>query len=181
MSTQKDRQVRREFGSVEESEALSIDEDRAEQIVDALNTDVANGYVLYHQLKKHHWNVEGAEFLELHRFLEEAYVNIEEGTDVIAERAQAIGGVPVSGMESLLDHATIEAEDDDVYDARTSLQNDMELYSEMIESMREHVKLANNLGDFTTEEVLREVLETMEEDAHHFEHYLEDDSLVVQE
>jgi len=181
MSTQKDREVRREFGSVEESEALHIGEDRAEQIVQALNTDVANGYVLYHQLKKHHWNVEGAEFLELHRFLEECYVHIEEGTDIIAERAQAIGGVPVSGMDSLLEHATIESEDDDVYDVRTSLHNDMELYSEVIQGMREHVKLANNLGDFATEEVLREVLATLEEDAHHFEHYLEDDSLVLQD
>ncbi|WP_373189427.1 DNA starvation/stationary phase protection protein DpsA [Halolamina sp.] len=178
MSTQKDRQVRREFGSVEESEALSIDEDRAEQLVDALNTDIANAYVLYHQLKKHHWYVEGAEFLEIHRFLEDCYVNLEQGADLLGERAQAIGGTPVTGMESLLEHATIEAEDDDIYDIRTSLENDLELYSEAIPGLREHVKLANNLGDFTTEEILRDVLETVEEDAHHVEHYLEDDTLV---
>jgi len=57
----------------------------------------------------------------------------------------------------------------------------MSLCSEVIQGMREHVKLANNLGDFATEEVLREVLATLEEDAHHFEHYLEDDSLVLQD
>jgi len=180
MSTQKDREPRRKFGDVEET-SLGIDEQRAEQLVDALNTDVANAYVLYHQLKKHHWNVEGAEFLDLHRFLEDCYVHLEAGADVLAERAQAIGGTPVAGMESLLEHATIESEDDDIYDARTSLEHDLALYSEIIQGMREHIKLANNLGDFTTEEILRENLETIEEDAHHIEHYLEDDTLVLQD
>ena len=180
MSTQKDKGRRRAFGSVEET-ALEIDEDRAEQIIEALNTDVANGYVLYHQLKKHHWNVEGAEFLEIHKFLEECYTHLEEGTDILAERAQAIGGVPVAGMDSLSEHATVEPEDDDVYDVRTSLENYLEIYSEIITGMREHIKLANSLGDFTTEEILRDVLKTVEEDGHHVEHYLEDDTLVEQE
>ncbi|MFW6435877.1 MAG: DNA starvation/stationary phase protection protein DpsA, partial [Halovenus sp.] len=123
MSTQKT--VRQQFGTVEESEALRLDEEKAEQIVDALNTDLANSYVLYHQLKKHHWNVEGAEFRDLHLFLQEAYENLEEGADEIAERAQAIGGVPVAGPANQEDHATIEFEGEDVYDIRTSLANDM--------------------------------------------------------
>ena len=75
---------------------------------------------------------------------------------------------------------TIEPEDDDVYDIRTSLQHDMELYGDVIESLREHIALANNLGDYATEEELREILETTEEHAHHIEHYLEDDTLVFE-
>lgn len=94
MSTQKT--VRQPADVVEENE-LRLDQDKAEQIVDALNSELANAYVLYHQLKKHHWVVEGAEFLPLHEFLEEAYEHVEEGADAIAERAQALGGVPVSG------------------------------------------------------------------------------------
>jgi bacterioferritin (cytochrome b1) len=39
--------------------------------------------------------------------------------------------------------------------------------------------MVENFGDYTTGELLRENLETVEEHAHHFEHYLEDDSLVV--
>ncbi|MFW5978036.1 MAG: ferritin-like domain-containing protein, partial [Halohasta sp.] len=68
MSTQKT--VRQQFGTVEESDALRLDEEKAEQLVDALNIDLANANVLYHQLKKHHWNVEGAEFLDIHVFLQ---------------------------------------------------------------------------------------------------------------
>jgi starvation-inducible DNA-binding protein len=178
MSTQKT--VNQEFGTVEESEALRLDAEKAEQIIDALNTDLADSYVLYHQLKKHHWNVEGAEFLDIHEFLGEAAENLEEGADIIAERAQALGGTPVSSMDNLTAHATIEPEDEDVYDIRTSLQNDMGLYGDVIESLRDHVELAQNLGDHATAQILREILVEVEEDAHHVEHYLEDDTLVFE-
>ena len=178
MSTQKT--VRQQAGTVEESEALRLDKEKAEQIVDALNTDLANAYVLYHQLKKHHWNVEGAEFLDIHLFLQEAYETLEEGADEIAERAQAIGGVPVAGPANQEERATIEFEGEDVYDIRTSLTNDMEAYADMIEGMREHIQLAANLGDPATEHLLKEILIELEEDAHHIEHYLEDDSVVLE-
>ena len=178
MSTQET--VRRQAGSVEESEALRIDEDKAEQLIDALNTDLAASYVLYHQLKKHHWNVEGAEFLEIHEYLGEVAEDVEYAADAFAERAQAIGGVPLSGGSTFEEHAPVEPEGDDVYDIRTSLENDMEIMGDMIETMRDHVALANDLGDYTTEEILRDELETLEEHAHHLEHYLEDDTLVLE-
>ncbi|PSQ36034.1 DNA starvation/stationary phase protection protein [Halobacteriales archaeon SW_10_66_29] len=168
MSTQK--RVLQEFGTVEEN-SLRLETEKAEQIIDALNTDLAAGYTLYHQLKKHHalntdlaagytlyhqlkkhhWNVEGAEFRDLHLFLGEAAEHAEEATDEIAERAQALGGTPVASMENLAEHSPVEAEDEDVYDIRTSLEN-----------------------------LLREILVQTEEDAHHIEHYLEDDTLVTE-
>jgi DNA-binding ferritin-like protein len=172
--------VLQEFGTVEDN-ALRLDREKAEQVIDALNTDLASTYVLYHQLKKHHWNVEGAEFRDLHLFLGEAAAHAEEAADEIAERAQALGGTPVAGGAALEHHAPIEPEDEDVYDIRTSLEHDLERYGEIIESLRDHVELATNLGDHATAEILREILVRTEEDAHHVEHYLEADSLVVDE
>jgi DNA-binding ferritin-like protein len=177
MSTQKT--VRQQAGTVEGSEALRIDADRAEQLVDALNTDLAATYVLYHQLKKHHWVVEGAEFRDLHLFLGEAAGEAEEFADELAERAQALGGVPLSGGATLEEHAPVEPEGDDVYDIRSSLEHDMGMYGDIIETLREHVELAENLGDPTTAHMLRENLINVEEAAHHIEHYLEDDTLVL--
>ena len=118
MSTQKT--VLQEAGTVEES-SLRLDVDKAEQIIDALNTDLAATYTLYHQIKKHHWNVEG--------------------------------------------------------DNRTSLENDLEMGGDVIESLRDHIEVAQNLGDHATAHMLREQLFELEEYVHHIEHYLEDDSL----
>lgn len=173
----KQETVLQEFGTVEANE-LRLDTDKSEQIIDALNTDLASAYVLYHQLRKHHWNVQGAEFRDLHLFLGDAAENAEAAADEIAERAQALGGTPVAGGAALEEHAPIEPEGEDVYDIRTSLENDLQLYGDIIESLRDHVELATNLGDHATAEILREILVETEEDAHHVEHYLEDDTLV---
>jgi DNA-binding ferritin-like protein len=169
--------VSREFGTIEEND-LRLDVEKSEQIIDALNQDLADTYVLYHQVRKHHWNVEGAEFRDLHLFLGDAAENAEAAADEIAERAQALGGTPIAGMAEQVEHATVSYEGEDVYDIRTSLEHDLEMYGDIIESLRDHIELAENLGDHATAQVLREILVTTEEDAHHIEHYLGDDTLV---
>jgi DNA-binding ferritin-like protein len=176
MSAQEHETVLQEAGEVEGNE-LRLDEEKSEQIIDALNTDLAATYTLYHQLKKHHWNVEGPEFRDLHLFLGEAAENAEEFGDELAERAQALGGVPHANMVTLDEMSPVEPEDENVYDIRTSLSNDLEMYGDVIETLREHVALAQELGDHATADILRENLVQVEEDAHHIEHYLEDDSL----
>lgn len=178
MSTQKT--VRQEANTVKEN-PVRLDQNKAEQIIDALNTDLADAYVLYHQLHKHHWNVAGAEHLQIHRFLQEAYEDVEEAADDVAERLQALGGVPHASMTTLAEAATVEPEDEDVYDIRTSLANDREMYGDIIESYREHIALTAELGDFATNEMLREQLVDLEEHTHVIDHYLEDDTLVLAE
>ncbi|MFC7115419.1 DNA starvation/stationary phase protection protein DpsA [Natronoarchaeum sp. GCM10025703] len=178
MSSQK--HARQRFDNVEESEALRIPEDKAEQLIEALNTDLAATYVLYHQIKKHHWLVEGAEFLGIHEYLGEVSADLEEGADMLAERAQALGGVPLSGGANYEDRAPVTPEDKDAYDIRTSLENDLEIFGDITEQLREHEQLARNLGDPATAELLRDVLIDVEEHGHHLEHYLEDDTLVTE-
>jgi DNA-binding ferritin-like protein len=175
MSTQKSS-VRKTEGTVEKN-GLRLEKEKSEQVIDALNTDLAATYVLYHQLRKHHWNVEGAEFRDLHLFLGDAAENAEEFADELAERAQALGGVPHASMSTLEEESPVKPEDEDVYDIRTSLENDLEMYGDIIETLREHVALMTDLGDHATAEILRQNLVQVEEDAHHVEHYLEDDSL----
>lgn len=169
MSTQE--RIRQEAGTVGEN-PVRLGEEKVQQIVDALNTDLADAYVLYHQLHKHHWNVEGAEHLGIHVFLQEAYEDVEEAADDIAERIQALGGVPHASMTALAEAATICAEDEDVYDIRTSLANDLEMYGDIIESYREHIELVEGLGDPATGEMLRQQLVDLEEHTHVIDHYL---------
>src|SRR6056297_3447875 len=155
MATQE--HVRREFGAVEENE-LRLDKEKSEQVINALNQDLADTYTLYHQVKKHHWNVEGAEFRDLHLFLGDAAGHAEEAADELAERAQALGGTPVAGGKAQEEHASVEPEGQDVYDIRTSLENDLEMYGDIIESLRDHIDLAENLGDHATAQILREII-----------------------
>lgn len=177
MSVQKT--IRREAGSIHEN-PVRLDIDKVEQIVEALSTDLANLYVLYHQLHKHHWNVEGAEHLTIHRWLQEAYEETEEMADEVAERIQSIGGVPPARMSALIAHASIEAEDEDVYDIRTSLEHDIEMYGDIVEMYREHIEMVDTFGDYATGEILRDQLVDLEDHTHVIHHFLEEDTLVTE-
>ena len=175
MSSQ--QHVLRAAGSVEES-ALRIDADKAEQLIDALNTDLAATTVLWHQLRKHHWNVEGSDYRDLHLFYGEAYEAMDEASDQQAERIQALGGVPVSGPKAMAERAPVEFEGEDVYDIRTSMENDLEMCGDIIETVREHIELARNFGDHATAHMLSEHLVELEEVAHTIEHMLAEDNLI---
>lgn len=159
---------------------VRLDNEVSERIISALSSDLADLYVLYHQLHKHHWNVAGAEHLEIHRWFQTAYEDVEAAADQIAERIQSLGGVPPAGMSALTEHATIEPEDEAVYDIRTSLQNDIELYGDLIEQYRQHIELADEIGDYATGEILRDQLVELEEHVHVMHHWLEDDTLVLE-
>ena len=156
-----------------------MDVEKAEQVVEALNADLAATYVLYHQLRKHRWTVGGAQSRELRRFFSRAAANAEAATDAFAGRVGALGGVPVSGPGAFERHSPVPFEGEDVYDARTSLENDLEAYGDLIESVSSHIEFAESLGDHTTGHVLRERLVGFEEDAHAIARLLAHDSLTL--
>lgn len=168
--------VLQQAGTVEDN-PVRLDIQKAEQVIDALNTDVAAMYVLYHQLRKHHWNVSGAQYRDLHHFYEEAAEEAEEGADELAERVQALGGVPISGPASIEQHSPIPFEGEDVYAIRTSMENDLEAYGDIIETVSGHIELCDRLGDHASSEMLRQQLVDIEERAHEIDHFLDHDSL----
>jgi starvation-inducible DNA-binding protein len=61
------------------------------EIAQSLNSLLADENVLYIKTRKAHWNVEGPDFLAIHRFFEEQYKQLEDLIDDIAERIRTIG------------------------------------------------------------------------------------------
>lgn len=169
--------LRQEWDTVEENE-LRLERETAERLVEALNADLSGLYILFNQVRKHYWLVEGAESNDVGGFLEDAADRIAETTDALASRVHALGGVPVCGPMGIRQHAPIYIEDPHHYDVRSSLERDLDGYAALAVRMREHIELADGLGDEATGELLREHLKTLEEDAHAVERYLADDTLV---
>lgn len=169
--------VRREWGTVGEND-LRLNRDAAAEIVAGLNADLSGQYILFNQVRKHSWLVEGAESNDVRDFLSDAADRLSEMTDELAIRVHALGGVPVCGPMGIRQHAPMYIEAPHQYDVRSSLQRDLDGYATLVVQLREHIELAEGLNDEATSEMLREHLETIEDDAHVLEHYLEDDTLV---
>ncbi|QHS16550.1 DNA starvation/stationary phase protection protein DpsA [Halopenitus persicus] len=168
---------RQEWGTVSDNR-LRIDRDEAEVIVDALSVDHAGSFNLFYLLRKHYWTAEGAEHDDVADFLEDAYERVRDINDDLAVRIVELGGIPPNTPPTLQDHAEVHLEAEDLYDIRASLEGDLEGYATLIASMRDHVGLAEDLGDAATGELLRDRLEDLEDDAHEIEQFLENDTLV---
>ncbi|MXV61889.1 DNA starvation/stationary phase protection protein [Natronorubrum sp. JWXQ-INN-674] len=169
--------LRQQWDTVRGNE-LRLERETAKRIVEALNAELSGLYILFNQVRKHYWLVEGAESNDVGDFLEGAADRLTGMTDALAIRVHALGGVPVCGPMGVRQHAPIEIEDSHHYDVRSSLERDLDGYATLAVQMRDHVELVDQLGDETTGELLREHLTTIEADAHTIEKYLADDTLV---
>lgn len=169
--------LRQEWDTISET-ALRVEPEAAEQMVDALNAELSGFYILFNQVRKHSWLGEGAESNDVRGFLRDAADRLSDMTDDFAIRVHALGGVPVCGPMGIRQHAPVYIETPHHYDIRSSLERDLDAYATLVVQMREHIELAEQLGDKATSELLREHLKTLEEDAHTLEKYLADDTLV---
>jgi starvation-inducible DNA-binding protein len=62
------------------------------QSVELLNKYLAAAIDLHAQLKQAHWNVRGPNFIAIHELFDKVSVEVENYSDLIAERAGALGG-----------------------------------------------------------------------------------------
>ena len=71
-------------------------------VAQSLNQLLADEHVLYIKTRNAHWNVEGPDFLNMHRFFEEQYKQLEELIDDIAERIRTIGHYAEAKLNTFL-------------------------------------------------------------------------------
>jgi DNA-binding ferritin-like protein len=159
------------------SNAISVKQDTAHQMIEALNGHVASLFVLFHQYQKHHWVVEGPQFRDLHLLLQEHYTATHEQADDFAERIVTLGGVPVGSMGGQLQQSYIQEEAEGVLDLRQMLSNDLQANQQILIKLREHIKLARDLGDYGTQKLLKTHLRAQEIRTQDLMHMLEHEAL----
>ena len=166
-----------EWGTLAEN-ALRIAPTDAEVLVDALSIDHAGSFNLFYLLRKHYWTAAGAEHEEVADVLLDAYRRVRAVNDDLAIRIVELGGIPPNTPPTIQERAEVHLEAEDLYDLRASLEGDLEGFATLIETMREHVGLAEERGDPGTAGLLRNRLAALEADADDIKSSLADDTLV---
>ena len=131
------------------------------EIVIALKRLLADYQMHYHKLRQFHWNVEGADFFELHEKFEEDYTLAVEQIDTIAERIRAFG-LPVDlSVKESLEMAKIS----DLPKARTAMDMVRQVladYEILHSSMLDVLTASLEAGDTATEYMISGMIRGLE-------------------
>src|SRR5262245_65594643 len=84
-----------EFGTIARL-PIGLDEDVCQSSADALNQTLADTICLRDMYKKHHWQVAGPTFYQLHLLYDKHHKEQGELVDLLAERIQTLGGVSIA-------------------------------------------------------------------------------------
>jgi len=122
-------------------------------IVEALQKQVANAFILYLNYKHYHWQTFGPLFRDLHRLFDEFAGEVYETVDEMAERVRMIGQNPVSRIEEFQRTATIKSAADNS-DMREMIKEADNNAKKIILEMRRAIKTADENDDPGTADVL---------------------------
>src|SRR6266511_4741659 len=75
---------------------IALSENVARQSVENLNQVLADTITLRDLYKKHHWQVAGPTFYQLHLLFDKHHEEQSELVDTIAERIQSLGGISLA-------------------------------------------------------------------------------------
>jgi starvation-inducible DNA-binding protein len=128
-----------------------------QEVIQAVNKQVANWTVLYEKLHHFHWFIKGHHFFVLHEKFEEFYNEANEHIDELAERILTIGGSPVSTLKECLEIASIkeakgnETEEEMVRETITD-------FKKLIQELQSAMDIAEKANDEGTIDMLLSIV-----------------------
>ncbi len=176
ISSDNSKNYQQRFNEIEKN-PLSLPTDYAKQIIQQMNTDLASHFIIYFQMKKQHWIVSGPDWKHISESLNGYAKAILENAEELAERIDALGGIPLSNPSHFSEQSYVDFEGDDNYDIGVMLANDLKANQIIIEQLRKRINFAKQNDDHGTDDKLKDILENSEEIAQELDHYLKNQSL----
>jgi starvation-inducible DNA-binding protein len=119
---------------------IGLTDEQRQGVIDALNQDLADTYLLLVKTKKYHWDVVGPQFMTLHKLWHEHYEALTINVDVIAERVRTLGGYPVGTMEGFLKICSLKEHAGNVPNATGMVSQLLEDHEQIVRNLRDHVQ-----------------------------------------
>jgi starvation-inducible DNA-binding protein len=157
---------------------IGLTEEQRNGVIELLNKDLSDAYLLVVKTKKYHWDVVGPQFRSLHEIWEEQYQQLTENIDAIAERVRALGGYPIGTMEGFLKNGTIKEHGGDVPTATGMVARLVDDHEQVIRNLREHIdRCSEDFHDEGTADFLTGLMEGHEEMAWMLRSFIEGQAL----
>ncbi|HET9505267.1 MAG TPA: DNA starvation/stationary phase protection protein [Hymenobacter sp.] len=151
------------FGTVSQRLPIGLDDNVRLESVQMLNQLLADTISLRDLYKKHHWQVVGPTFYQLHLLFDKHYEEQAELVDTIAERIQILGGVAVAMAFDVAEITSIPRPPRDREEAPIQVSRLLEAHQIILKNCHEYAKKADDLGDDGTNDlVVSNVMRTNE-------------------
>jgi starvation-inducible DNA-binding protein len=123
-------------------------------VVEDLNQLLADTMTLRDLYKKHHWQVVGPTFYQLHLLFDKHYEEQVALVDLLAERIQLLGGLSIAMAPDVAETTRIERPPRGREEAPVQISRLLEAHQLILEFAHEAAKRAEEAGDDGTNDVL---------------------------
>ncbi len=142
---------------------LALHDSARKQGVDNLNQLLADTMTLRDMYKKHHWQVSGPMFYQLHLLFDKHSGEQSELVDTIAERIMTLGGISIAIAQDITDNTTIPQPPRDRECPEAQLTRLLQAHEITLQAARSMSRQAIDSGDDGTNDILvSEVIRTNE-------------------
>lgn len=157
---------------------IGLTEEQRHGVIELLNRDLADLYLLIIKTKKYHWDVIGPQFRTLHTLWEEQYEALTMNIDATAERVRTLGGYPIGTAAGFIQYGTLKEHPNDLPDANEMVDRLVQDHEQVIRNLRDHIdKCGEEFHDEGTADFLTGLMEQHEEMAWMLRSFLEGESL----
>lgn len=157
---------------------IGLSEEQRQGVIDMLNRDLSDAYLLLIKTKKYHWDVVGPQFRSLHTLWEEHYNALTENIDAIAERVRTLGGYPVGTATGFLKYASIQEDAGSLPNAYGMVEHLVADHEQVIRNLREHIdQCGEKYHDQGTADFLTGLMEQHEQMAWMLRSFIEGESI----
>jgi starvation-inducible DNA-binding protein len=122
--------------------------------VERLNQILADTMTLRDMYKKHHWQVAGPTFYQLHLLFDKHYGEQAELVDEIAERIQMLGGVSYAMAADVAENTTIPRPPKGREEVPIQISRLLTAHEIILQAARASAKKADEMGDDGTNDLL---------------------------
>lgn len=151
---------------------IGIPEKNAQQIALIMNKILADEMIVYAKTRNYHWNYEGDNFMEMHKFYEGQYEELADVVDDVAERIRSLGHFAEGRLKEYLKLTDLE-EQAPTPDQQKQVKNLLDDHETMVRYIREQVNIVQDkLKDAGTADFLTGLMEKHEKMAWMLRAYL---------
>lgn len=142
------------YGTVSQRLPIGLSEATRQESVTMLNQLLADTITLRDMYKKHHWQVVGPTFYQLHLLFDKHYEEQAVLVDAIAERIQILGGVAIAMAHDVAELTSLPRVPRDREEAPIQVSRLLDGHQRILKNCHDYADKADEAGDDGTNDLI---------------------------